>query len=86
LLSSAITSHVEVYQRWFRANAPQDAMESVTGRDEEFTPTWTFSNKLTEAYILRVADPAFTDPSQRHTRDNPPGLVALPVVPCALRF
>ncbi|HEY0025707.1 MAG TPA: hypothetical protein VGB24_22660 [Longimicrobium sp.] len=86
LVPSALTSHVEVYQQWFRTNAPQDFMEAVTGRDEEFTSDWTFSDKLTHEYILKVADPAFQDPDQKHTTDNPPGLVAFPVVPCRLRF
>lgn len=86
LIASALTSHVEVYQRWFRTNAPQDVMESVTGKDDDFGSTWTFSDMLTQVYIARVAEPAYNDPNQKHTTDNPPGLVAFPAVPCALRF
>jgi hypothetical protein len=75
LIPSALTSHVEVFQQWFRTNAPQNSMEAVTGRAEEFTSDWTFSDKLAQEYILKVADPAFQDPNQKHTADNPPGLV-----------
>jgi hypothetical protein len=86
LVPSALTSHVEVFQRWFRANTPQNSMEAVTGRDEEFSATWSFSEKLMQEYNDEVAQPAYQDPNQKHTTDNPPGLVAFPAVPCALRF
>ncbi len=61
-------------------------MESVIGRDAEFHETWTFTNKVMAVYSDKVQTPAYNDPNQKHTSDNPPGLVAFPQVPCALRF
>lgn len=84
LISSPSTSHLEVFQRWFRNNAPQDSLENVT----VFVPALPYSlNDFVDAeYSKMVATPAVNDPNQHHTSDVPPGLVPFPTVPCRPRL
>lgn len=81
---SPALSHVEVYQRWFRNNAPQDSMEAAV----VFAPALTYplADYYEAEYVAMVATPAKNDPNQRHTNNVPPGLVPFPSVPCRPRF
>jgi hypothetical protein len=83
LISSPSTSHLEMFQRWFRNNAPQELLEKVT----VFVPALSYSlNDFVDAeYWNMVATPAVNDPNQRHTSNVPPGLVPFPTVPCRPR-
>jgi hypothetical protein len=84
LVSSASTSHLDVFQLWFRNNAPQDSLEKVT----VFVPALSYHvNDFIDAeYSEMVATPTFDDPNQRHTSNVPPGLVPFPTVPCRPRL
>jgi hypothetical protein len=86
IINGAIVSHMDVYRTWFSSHAPQDSMESVVGFHSDFHASWGFKDLVEVEWSQNVADPAYSDPDQRHTTDVPPGLVQLPTVPCRPRF
>jgi hypothetical protein len=86
LVSSSLTSHIEVHERWFRNNTPQDSLERVTAFQGSIPHGLTFNELVDAAFERYVSTPAVSDPNQNHTTGTPPGLVAFPAVPCRPRF
>jgi len=86
-LSSPLTSHVEVYRRWFRNNSPQDSLEAVVLYKPELPAGTSVRDWILNAsYPQYVETPANSDPDQRHTNANPPGLVDPAPWPCMVRL
>ena len=86
LVSSSLISHIEVYERWFRNNTPQDSLERLTAFQGSIPLGLTFSDLVDAAFERYVSTPAISDPNQNHTTGNAPGLVAFPAAPCRPRF
>lgn len=79
-LSSALTSHAEVFQRYLQNNPVHEVMEKRIVHRSELASTaeeWFYGS-----YVTDVAAPLENDPNQAHKNHSPPGLVDLAPFPC----
>jgi hypothetical protein len=79
-LSSPLTSHAEVFQRYLQNNPVHEVVEKRIVHRSELALTaeqWFYW-----VYVGDVAAPLENDPNQAHKNHSPPGLVDLAPFPC----